>query len=132
VTNRLCRHQGCAGRARATLTFSYSDRTAVLGPLSPTRSVEGIDLCVDHCDNASVPRGWDLVRLPLEEPGVATGKHALRVLADAVRAAAGVAPAPAPAPPAPTPVNVVTLAERGHLRVVADPARQSRPRRQAV
>jgi len=127
VTTRLCRHQGCSNRAKATLTFAYADRTAVLGPLAPPRAAEGIDLCPAHCELLSVPRGWDVIRLPLDEPGtVAPATPDLRALADAVRRAAGIAPAPA----APAP-NVVTLAGRRHLRVVADPERAGR-RRQAV
>jgi len=127
VTNRLCRHAGCSSRARATLTFAYRERTCVLGPLSPARSPEGIDLCLTHCGHLTPPRGWDLVRLPLEEPGVVTSTQDLRELADAVRAAAGVAPRPGP--PAPLPANVVTLAERRHLRVVADAGRHETRRR---
>jgi hypothetical protein len=127
VTNRLCRHAGCSGRAKATLTFAYRDRTAVLGPLSPVRSPEGIDLCYSHCDHLSVPRGWDIVRLPLEAPGKVTSTQDLRELADAVRAAAGVEPRPGPPPP--LPANVVTLAERRHLRVVADADRSTSRRR---
>jgi len=132
VTTRLCRHQGCANRARATLTFSYTDRTAVLGPLAPPRAAEGIDLCPAHCERLSVPRGWDVIRLPLDEPGsVAPATPDLRALADAVRRAAGIAtgpPAPTPGSAAPAP-NVVTLAERRHLRVVADPGRAGSQRR---
>jgi hypothetical protein len=86
-----------------------------------------MDLCANHCDSATVPRGWRLLRLPLDEPGaIVTPGHDLRALADAVRAAAGF---PAPATPA-TPVTaalpptIVTLAERRHLRVVADADRQ--------
>jgi hypothetical protein len=119
---RLCRHQGCGARAKATLTFAYAQRTAVLGPLAPARSAEGIDLCPAHCDHLSVPRGWDIVRLPLDEPGTpAPSPQDLRALADAVRAAAGLTATPAPAP-RPLPANIVTLAERRHLRVVTDAA----------
>jgi hypothetical protein len=124
VTIRSCRRQGCAARARATLTFAYADSTAVLGPLSPERSPDGLDLCAVHCERATVPRGWRLVRLPFDEPGAAAAPgHDLAALADAVRAAAGLGPA-APPPPDALPAGVVTLAERRHLRVVADAARQ--------
>jgi hypothetical protein len=131
VTTRYCRHQGCSARAKATLTFVYADRTAVLGPLSPNRAAEGIDLCPSHCHQLSVPRGWDIVRLPLDEPGVVTGPtDDLRALAASVRQAAGVTAQRPSRPPvaAPQPVasNVVTLAERRHLRVVADPSRSHR------
>jgi hypothetical protein len=125
----LCRHQGCSARAKATLTFAYAQRTAVLGPLAPAKSPEGIDLCGDHCEHLSVPRGWDVVRLPLHEPGtVAADPQDLRALADAVRAAAGIVTQPIRRPP-PPPANVVTLAERRHLRMVADPDGEAAHRR---
>jgi len=134
VTTRLCRHQGCSNRAKATLTFAYADRTAVLGPLAPARSAEGIDLCLAHCERLSAPRGWDVVRLPLDEPGQTTPLTPdLKALADAVRQAAGIAPASLAASSSRgvattanvvTTGNVVTLAERRHLRVVADPVRR--------
>jgi hypothetical protein len=114
------------------LTFSYADSTVVLGPLSPERSAAGMDLCLSHCDQVTVPRGWSLLRLPLEEPGaVVQPGYDLRALADAVRAAAGIPPTGAEPQPAPLPPTIVTLAERRHLRVVADADRQ-RPRTRVV
>ncbi|MDR1449248.1 MAG: DUF3499 domain-containing protein [Propionibacteriaceae bacterium] len=126
MTIRSCRRQGCSARAKATLTFDYADSTAVLGPLAPDRVSAGLDLCPVHCESVTVPRGWQLVRLPLDEPGPPVPGQDLRELADAIRAAAGLAPtAPAaPAPPPELPSTIVTLAERRHLRVVADAERQ--------
>jgi hypothetical protein len=107
------------------LTFSYADRTVVVGPLSPGRSEAGQDLCLVHSQSLTVPRGWELLRLPLDQPGQTTAEAGdLRALADAVREAAGIEAAPAP-PPAP-PISVVTLAERRHLRMVVDAERQAR------
>jgi hypothetical protein len=106
------------------LTFAYTDSAAVLGPLAPRPSPTGLDLCAAHSDSLTVPRGWRIVRLPLDEPGSAAAPgRDLAELADAVRAAAGRGPA-VPPPPDALPPSVVTLAERRHLRVVADAARQ--------
>ncbi|MDR1078997.1 MAG: DUF3499 domain-containing protein [Propionibacteriaceae bacterium] len=125
MSTRSCRRSGCSSRAKATLTFSYADRTVVVGPLSPGRSEAGQDLCLVHSQSLTVPRGWELLRLPLDQPGQTTAEAGdLRALADAVREAAGIEAAPAP-PPAP-PISVVTLAERRHLRMVVDAERQAR------
>jgi hypothetical protein len=46
----------------ATLTFVYSDSTAVIGPLATSRDPHSWDLCVSHAGRITAPRGWELVR----------------------------------------------------------------------
>ena len=46
----------------ATLTFVYSDSTAVLGPLATRAEPHGYDLCARHAAQLRVPRGWQVVR----------------------------------------------------------------------
>ncbi|MDT5349384.1 MAG: hypothetical protein QOH91_2671, partial [Mycobacterium sp.] len=46
----------------ATLTFVYSDSTAVVGPLATVREPHSWDLCVGHAGRITAPRGWELVR----------------------------------------------------------------------
>jgi Protein of unknown function (DUF3499) len=46
----------------ATLTFVYSDSTAVVGPLATAREPHSWDLCVGHAGRITAPRGWELVR----------------------------------------------------------------------
>lgn len=69
----------------ATLTFVYSDSTAVVGPLATAREPHSWDLCVGHAGRITAPRGWDLVRhagpLPTHHPD----EDDLVALADAVR-----------------------------------------------
>jgi hypothetical protein len=93
----------------ATLTYVYADSTAVLGPLATYAEPHCYDLCADHAERLTAPRGWEVVRLPLggsvPEPSV----DDLEALADAVREAARPA-AGAPAPP--------EQGRRGHLRVI--------------
>jgi hypothetical protein len=109
------------------LTFSYADRAVVVGPLSPARSAGGQDLCLAHSESLSVPRGWSLSRLPLDDLGQSAADPGdLRALADAVREAAGIEPVP---PPPALPPSIVTLAERRHLKVVADASGPGRPGR---
>lgn len=73
--------------AVATLTYVYADSTAVLGPLAIDVVPGSYDLCAVHAEKMSVPRGWDVIRLPQEDPAV-TQQEAdddLMALANAVR-----------------------------------------------
>jgi hypothetical protein len=85
VPRRCCR-PGCPHYAVATLTFVYSDSTAVVGPLATAREPHSWDLCVGHAGRITAPRGWDLVRHagPLPVPGN-PDEDDLVALADAVR-----------------------------------------------
>lgn len=114
----------------ATLTFVYSDSTAVIGPLATSREPHSWDLCIGHAGRITAPRGWDLVRhtgpLPTNpdeddlvalanavrearESGVVVGSAALDDLADPVGGT------PLDTFPAPS------GRRRGHLRVLRDP-----------
>ena len=61
VPRRCCR-PGCPHYAVATLTFVYSDSTAVIGPLATAHEPHSWDLCVSHAGRITAPRGWELVR----------------------------------------------------------------------
>lgn len=61
VPRRCCR-PGCSHYAVATLTFVYSDSTAVVGPLATAQEPHSWDLCVGHASRITAPRGWQLVR----------------------------------------------------------------------
>src|SRR6516165_11102898 len=61
VPRRCCR-PGCPHYAVATLTFVYSDSTAVVGPLATVSEPHSWDLCVGHASRITAPRGWELVR----------------------------------------------------------------------
>ena len=121
----------------ATLTFVYSDSTAVVGPLAIVSEPHSWDLCVGHASRITAPRGWELVRHAGPLP-THPDDDDLVALADAVRE--GRAPA--------APVNGVVAGfsdpgtpvggghaavaaqvqrpdtagrRRGHLRVLPDP-----------
>ena len=47
----------------ATLTYVYSDQTAVLGPLATYAEPHAYDLCEAHSERLSAPRGWEVLRL---------------------------------------------------------------------
>ena len=49
-----------------TLTYVYRDSTAVLGPLAAYPEPHSYDLCEKHAARLVAPRGWDVVRLPVD------------------------------------------------------------------
>ncbi|EUA19438.1 hypothetical protein I552_9181 [Mycobacterium xenopi 3993] len=84
---RRCCRPGCPHHAVATLTFVYSDSTAVIGPLATAREPHSWDLCVGHAGRITAPRGWELVRHPGPLPN--PDEDDLVALADAVREGRG-------------------------------------------
>jgi uncharacterized protein DUF3499 len=150
VPRRCCR-PGCPHYAVATLTFVYSDSTAVIGPLATARDPHSWDLCVSHAGRITAPRGWELVRHagPLLAEPTYPDEDDLVALADAVRergprdrglsygvAGGGAGPngfsdpgmqhtgnhATAPSSGLLTPPEPRSGRRRGHLRVLPDPA----------
>ena len=101
----------------ATLTYVYSDQTAVLGPLATYAEPHAYDLCDAHSDRLSAPRGWEVLRLAPDADAFGPTTDDLLALADAVREAAKPAAAPAPeGRPASREVG-----RRGHLRSLPAP-----------
>jgi hypothetical protein len=123
----------------ATLTFVYSDSTAVVGPLATVREPHSWDLCVTHAGRITAPRGWELVRHAGPLPSH-PDEDDLVALADAVREGRDGIPAGAPVHgfSDPHPVSNAAPAagvfasaaqrptgagrRRGHLRVLPDPS----------
>jgi hypothetical protein len=99
----------------ATLTYVYGDQTAVLGPLATYAEPHAYDLCDEHSERLSAPRGWEVVRLALDPDALGPSTDDLLALADAVREAArephpsavpagsGVRPVPTQRPADPVP-----------------------------
>jgi hypothetical protein len=119
----------------ATLTFVYSDSTAVIGPLATAREPHSWDLCISHAGRITAPRGWELVRHAGPLPN-SPEEDDLVALADAVRegrdgvvvgsaaldgfsGALGVTNGDLLAPPVVQSEPVGR--RRGHLRVLPDP-----------
>ncbi|GAA2950172.1 DUF3499 domain-containing protein [Kitasatospora cinereorecta] len=119
---RRCSRTACGRPAVATLTYVYADSTAVLGPLATYAEPHCYDLCAEHGERLTAPRGWEVVRL--SDPSVPTRPSGddLEALANAVREAARPherrPDAPGRGPRAADPVEV---ARRGHLRVLRSP-----------
>jgi hypothetical protein len=114
---RRCTRTGCGQSAVATLTYIYSDSTAVVGPLAAFAEPHSYDLCEEHAVRLTVPRGWEVVRHAGEFPSPLPHADDLEALADAVREAARVeVPRRAPSPD-----DTGLTGRRGHLRVVPPP-----------
>lgn len=86
--SRSCSRNACSAGAVATLTYDYSDSTAVLGPLATTAEPHSYDLCERHAKSLTVPRGWQVVRLETNFEPAPPSADDLYALADAVREAA--------------------------------------------
>lgn len=99
----------------ATLTYVYSDSTAVVGPLATSAEPHSYDLCERHALRLTAPRGWDVVRHEGEFAEPEPSVDDLTALAEAVREAGRPS-----GPVEPEPVPTAT-GRRGHLRVLPDP-----------
>ena len=64
--SRRCSRTACKHPPVYTLTYVYRDSTAVLGPLAAYVEPHSYDLCEKHAARLVAPRGWDVVRLPVE------------------------------------------------------------------
>ena len=84
---RGCSKTGCARPAVATLTYAYADRAIVLGPLATYAEPHTYDLCRDHAERLTAPRGWSVVRVGGEFSEPVLAADDLLALADAVREA---------------------------------------------
>lgn len=109
---RRCSRTACRRPAVATLTYVYGDQTAVLGPLATYAEPHAYDLCDEHSDRLSAPRGWEVLRLAPDPDALGPSSDDLLALADAVREAARPQPAPAP------PTHATEIGRRGHLQVL--------------
>jgi hypothetical protein len=109
VGSRCCSRTACKHPPVYTLTYVYRDSTAVLGPLAAYVEPHSYDLCEKHAARLVAPRGWDVVRLPVET--VQDRADDLEALANAVmqpRASVDKEPVG----------QGVEISRRGHLRVL--------------
>ena len=114
-TVRTCSRSSCRNRAVRTLTYIYSDSTAVLGPLATYAEPHAYDLCETHSEKMTVPVGWTVVQhrdAHVSEPS----NEDLMAIADAIREV-GRAPAEEVNAPVRREKNP-QQGRRGHLRVL--------------
>ncbi|UNO41695.1 DUF3499 domain-containing protein [Streptomyces sp. MST-110588] len=125
---RRCSRTACGRPAVATLTYVYADSTAVLGPLATYAEPHCYDLCAEHSERLTAPRGWEVVRLATETGPSRPSGDDLEALANAVREAArpqeraaGAGGGPQAMGPGGREANPMEVARRGHLRVLRSP-----------
>ena len=117
---RRCSRTACRRPAIATLTYVYGDQTAVLGPLATFAEPHAYDLCDEHSERLSAPRGWEVLRLAPDPDAGGPTSDDLLALADAVREAARPAPQASQVPVATTTEGGREVGRRGHLRVLRE------------
>jgi hypothetical protein len=103
----------------ATLTYVYSDCTAVLGPLATYAEPHCYDLCLKHSERLTAPVGWEIVRLEPDPDALKPSSDDIEALANAVREAAR--PRDSAASSLPEVTNhpsTVEVSRKGHLRVL--------------
>ena len=127
--SRRCSRTACSKPAIATLTYVYGDQTAVVGPLATFAEPHTYDLCANHAEGLTAPRGWEIVRLSGEYVEPEPSHDDLLALANAVREAGrprlGEAPRQAQGQTRRQPADedasgAIETGRRGHLRVLRD------------
>ncbi len=82
---RFCSRAGCRQLATKTLTYIYSDSTAVLGPLATFAEPHAYDLCDQHSARMSAPVGWTVIKQESDSQVSGPSSDDLMAIADAVR-----------------------------------------------
>jgi len=125
---KTCSHPGCVGRPAARLSYVYAASQVEVSPLDEEPGVGTYVLCQSHLDRLRLPKGWTLVvRGGLGAASLTTAE--IDQLAERIRRVGGVRSDGVGAEPEATETsltgrsNLVTLAARAHLRVVADVSR---------
>ena len=82
---RRCSRASCTSAAIKTLTYIYSDSTAVLGPLSTYAEPHSYDLCLIHSERLTVPVGWNVIKEEIINNNTGPTEEDLMAIANAVR-----------------------------------------------
>jgi hypothetical protein len=115
-SGRTCSRVSCSSVASMTLTYIYSESTAVLGPLATFSEPHAYDLCDKHSTRLTVPNGWNVIRQSVDENSSGPSEDDLMAIADAVREVAQ--SALEDHNPSATPQSQSSVGRRGHLRAV--------------
>jgi hypothetical protein len=99
-----------------TLTYVYSESTAVVGPLATYSEPHAYDLCAVHGERLKVPHGWNVIKQELGGQTQGPTEDDLMAIADAVREVASKEIIEG------APVETLSahhlIGRRGHLRAV--------------
>lgn len=115
-SGRSCSRVSCRALAAMTLTYIYSDSTAVLGPLATFSEPHSYDLCEAHGKRLTVPNGWTVIKEESSQLNQGPSDDDLMAIADAVRE---VAKRTEETPTESSEDNShASIGRRGHLRAV--------------
>ena len=84
-SGRTCSRVSCTSVASMTLTYIYSESTAVLGPLATFSEPHSYDLCAIHGNRLTVPNGWSVIKEESSQDPTGPSDDDLMAIADAVR-----------------------------------------------
>jgi hypothetical protein len=118
---RGCSRAGCKFKATMTLTYVYSESTAVVGPLATFSEPHAYDLCLVHGTRLKVPHGWNVIKQEITGTQPGPSDDDLMAIADAVREVANKEVASSSTVTAQTPstsAQTNSIGRRGHLRSV--------------
>ena len=104
--------------ATMTLTYIYSESTAVLGTLATFAEPHAYDLCEFNARKLTVPNGWSVIKEEISQSGSGPTEDDLMAIADAVRVAAASLPASSADLTERIHHSAQISARRGHLRAV--------------
>ena len=98
----------------------------MLGPLATYAEPHCYDLCAEHSERLTAPRGWEVVRLAIDTGPARPSGDDLEALANAVREAArpqerASGGGPQTTGPGRRDSQPMEVARRGHLRVLRSP-----------
>ncbi|MDR2974753.1 MAG: DUF3499 domain-containing protein [Propionibacteriaceae bacterium] len=122
--SKTCSRPGCGSPAVARLSYAYALSQVEVRPIEAEEEPSTYTLCATHVDRLKVPKGWRLL-----EPGQTSSElpaDEIEALARRVRQVGGLGDDDSGDAPRGTEhslsrrANIVTLASRAHLRVVAD------------
>lgn len=115
-SSRGCSRAGCRSAATMTLTYVYSESTAVVGPLATFSEPHAYDLCELHAARLKVPHGWNVIKQEIDGMTQGPSDDDLMAIADAVREVASrEIQTDTPTENSTAPQNI---GRRGHLRAV--------------
>lgn len=113
--SRGCSRASCRKPALRTLTYIYSDSTAILGELAAFAEPHAYDLCLEHSEKLTLPNGWTVVKSDASEHEAGPNTDDIMAIADAVREVGAMR---APLPPAQSAPSSTEIGRRGHLRAI--------------
>jgi len=110
ASGRRCTRPSCGSHATHTLTYIYSDSTAVLGPLATYAEPHTYDLCSEHSERLTVPQGWTVIKHNPESHALEPSPEDVLAIADAIRQSLNLEIPKKSSPP--------DVGRRGHLRSI--------------